>query len=118
MSSVNVENCVKSRRFLCNNSKWNGVSAVQPLTILCNRDKMFAKRQASLLFNKWIKRIAPPRLPLRVKTRGTKEYAVMVELGSDASAAGGGSSELSAWQRSARRKPALSGEAAAGHRNR
>jgi len=27
-------------------------------------------------------------------------------------------SELSAWQQSARRKPALPGEAAAGHRNR
>ena len=42
----------------------------------------------------------------------------MVELGSDGSAAGGGESDLSEWQRSARRKPALSGEAAAGHRNR
>ena len=45
-------------------------------------------------------------------------FAGVVELGSDASAAGGGSSELSAWKRSARREPALSGEAAAGHRNR
>ena len=48
----------------------------------------------------------------------TTEYADVVELGSDASAAGGGESELSAWQRSARRKPAVPGEAAAGHRNR
>jgi len=39
-------------------------------------------------------------------------------LGSDASAAGGGESELSAWQRSAIRKPALPGEADAEHRNR
>ena len=28
----------------------------------------------------WIKRSAPPRIPLRVKIRGTKEYAGMVEL--------------------------------------
>ena len=33
---------------------------------------------------------------------GSMKYAGMVELGSDASAAGGGSSELSAWPRSAR----------------
>ena len=42
----------------------------------------------------------------------------MMELGSDASAASGGYSELSAWQRSARREPAPTGEADAGHRNR
>ena len=28
----------------------------------------------------WIRRNAPPRIPLRVKIRGTKEYAGMVEL--------------------------------------
>ena len=28
----------------------------------------------------WIKRNAPPRIPLRVKIRGTKEYAGVVEL--------------------------------------
>ena len=38
--------------------------------------------------------------------------------GSEGSAAGGGYSDLSEWQRSARRKPASSGAAAAGHRNR
>ena len=38
--------------------------------------------------------------------------------GSDASAASGGYSELSEWQRSARCKSALSGAASAGHRNR
>ena len=42
----------------------------------------------------------------------------MVELGSEPSAAGGGCSEVSEWQRSARRKPAPPGAAAAGHRNR
>ena len=48
--------------------------------------------------------------PSRVKIEGIKIvnfqlsiiFAGVVELGSDASAAGGGSSELSAWQRSAR----------------
>ena len=28
----------------------------------------------------WIRRSAPPRIPLRVKIRGTKEYAGMMEL--------------------------------------
>ena len=46
------------------------------------------------------------------------EYADVVELGSDASAAGGGTSELSEWPRSARHEPALPGEVNAGHRNR
>ena len=45
----------------------------------------------------WIRQNAPPRAPPRVKT---EEHADMMELGSDASAAGGGESELSAWQRS------------------
>ena len=39
-------------------------------------------------------------------------------VGSDPNAAGGGRREGSEWQRSARRKPASSGEAAAGYRNR
>ncbi len=39
-------------------------------------------------------------------------------LGSDGSAAGGGRSDLSEWQRSARNETALSGEVSAGHRNR
>ena len=28
----------------------------------------------------WVKQNAPPRIPLRVKERGTKEYAGMMEL--------------------------------------
>ena len=64
--------------------------------------------------------------PPRVKIEGIKIvnfqlsiiFAGVVELGSDASAAGGGSSELSAWQRSARHEPASPGEVTAGHRNR
>ena len=52
----------------------------------------------------WIRRNAPPRIPLRVKI---EEYADVVELGSDASAACGGSSELSAWQRSTDEEGAL-----------
>ena len=55
---------------------------------------------------------------LKPRDKIASQYADVVELGSDASAAGGGRSELSAWQRSARRKPVLSGEATAGHRNR
>lgn len=38
--------------------------------------------------------------------------------GSDASAAGGGNSELSEWPRSATDEPASPGEGCAGHRNR
>ena len=38
--------------------------------------------------------------------------------GSDGSAASGGESDLSEWQRSARSEPALPGDASAGHRNR
>ena len=50
---------------------------------------------------------------------GQLSFAVKnMPVGSDASAAGGRISELSEWQRSAKRKPALTGEAAAGHRNR
>ena len=39
-------------------------------------------------------------------------------MGSDPSAAGGGKSEVSEWQRSARNEPASTGEVSAGHRNR
>ena len=46
----------------------------------------------------------------------TKE--VGVEGGSEGSAAGGGRSDLSEWQRSAESEPASTGEAFAGHRNR
>ena len=38
--------------------------------------------------------------------------------GNDGSAAGGGKSDPSEWQRSARHKPALTGEVTAGYRNR
>ena len=48
----------------------------------------------------------------------TIEYADVVELGSEPSAAGGGNSEVSEWPRSARRKSVLTGAAAAGHCNR
>ena len=47
-----------------------------------------------------------------------KKVTKEVGLGSEGSAAGGRRSDLSEWQRSASRKPALSGEADAGHRNR
>ena len=76
------------------------------------------KNRFSCFYKSWIKRNAPPRVPPRVKIRGTKEYEGMVELGSDASAAGGGSSELSAWQRSARDEGFSKPRTFAGHRNR
>ena len=44
-------------------------------------DRPISSRDRFTCFYKlWIKRNAPPRLPLRVKIRGTKEYAGMVEL--------------------------------------
>ena len=38
------------------------------------------KTGIACFYKSWIKRNAPPRIPLRVKIRGTKEYAGMVEL--------------------------------------
>ena len=44
MSSINVENRSKSRRFLCNNSKTSVLHSPKPLTTLCNRDKISKDR--------------------------------------------------------------------------
>ena len=49
MSSINVENQSKSRRFLCNNSKFHGHAGPKPLTTLCNRDKIATSWRTSLL---------------------------------------------------------------------
>ena len=40
----------------------------------------FSKSRFTCFYKSWIRRYAPPRIPLRVKIRGTKEYAGMVEL--------------------------------------
>ena len=40
----------------------------------------FSKSRFTCFYKSWIRRNAPPRIPLRVKERGTKEYAGMVEL--------------------------------------
>ena len=40
----------------------------------------FSKIRFACFYKLWVKRNAPPRMPLRVKIRGTKEYAGMVEL--------------------------------------
>ena len=48
----------------------------------------------------------------------TATETVMPTMGSDPTAAGGGGREGSEWPRSARNKPALTGEVSAGHRNR
>ena len=40
----------------------------------------FSKSRFSCFYKSWIKRIASPRVPPRVKIRGTKEYAGVVEL--------------------------------------
>ena len=38
------------------------------------------KSRFACFYKSWIRRNAPPRMPLRVKIRGTKEYAGVVEL--------------------------------------
>ena len=38
------------------------------------------KSRFTCFYKSWIRQNAPPRIPLRVKIRGTKEYAGMVEL--------------------------------------
>ena len=38
------------------------------------------KGRLTCFYKLWIRRYAPPRIPLRVKIRGTKEYADVVEL--------------------------------------
>ena len=40
----------------------------------------YVKSRFSCFYKAWIRQNAPPRIPLRVKIRGTKEYAGMVEL--------------------------------------
>ena len=40
----------------------------------------FSKDRFTCFDKMWVKRNAPPRIPLRVKIRGTKEYAGMAEL--------------------------------------
>ena len=73
------------------------------------------KNRFTCFYKMWVRRNAPPRVPPRVKI---EEYADVVELGSDGSAAGGGESDLSEWQRSAGDEGALSPRISAGHRNR
>ena len=38
------------------------------------------KSRFTCFYKSWIRQNAPPRIPLRVKIRGTKEYAGVVEL--------------------------------------
>ena len=40
----------------------------------------FVKSRFTCFYKPWIRRNAPPRVPPRVKIRGTKEYADVVEL--------------------------------------
>ena len=40
----------------------------------------FSKSRLACFYKSWIRLGAPPRIPLRVKIRGTKEYAGMMEL--------------------------------------
>ena len=47
-------------------------------TIICCA--IGSKSRFTCFYKSWIRRSAPPRIPLRVKIRGTKEYAGMVEL--------------------------------------
>ena len=39
----------------------------------------FSKSRLACFYKLWIRLSAPPRIPLRVKIRGTKEYAGMLE---------------------------------------
>ena len=39
-----------------------------------------SKSRFTCFYKSWIRQNAPPRIPLRVKIRGTKEYAGVVEL--------------------------------------
>ena len=39
-----------------------------------------SKSRFTCFYKSWIRQNAPPRIPLRVKVRGTKEYAGVVEL--------------------------------------
>ena len=55
---------------------------------------------------------------LSFSQESTKERPGTFRMGSDGSAAGGGRSDLSEWQRSAENEPAASGEVFAGYRNR
>ena len=40
----------------------------------------YVKSRFACFYKSWIRLGAPPRIPLRVKIRGTKEYAGMMEL--------------------------------------
>ena len=47
-------------------------------TIICCA--IGSKSRFTCFYKSWIRQNAPPRIPLRVKIRGTKEYAGVVEL--------------------------------------